>query len=86
MYLGCGLIFFDSNNNAGFHMIGTVPGSRGKGIGRSMTENLLQKAKDNNAKYYVLHASPMGEPIYSKLGFKTFDEIETYSILKNKTT
>lgn len=80
--LGCGIVFFDSNNNAGLHMIGTLSKDRGKGVGKSMTEKLLMEAKESNAKICVLHASLMGEPIYTKLGFKPYGEIETYRILK----
>lgn len=80
--LGCGIVFFDSKNVAGLHMIGTLPKGRGKGIGKSMTEYLLIEAKRNNIKVCVLHASLMGEPIYTKLGFKAYGEIETYKILK----
>ncbi len=80
--LGCGLVFFDSNNNAGLHMIGTLPEGRGKGIGRSITEKLLIEAKEQGANYCVLHASVMGESIYKKLGFKPYGELATYKILK----
>ncbi len=80
--LGCGIVFFDSKNIAGLHMIGTLPKGRGKGVGKSMTEYLLKEAKTNNMKTCVLHASLMGEPIYTKLGFKAYGEIETYRILK----
>ncbi len=80
--LGCGIVFFDSNNNAGLHMIGTLPKGRGKGIGKSMTEKLLIEAKENNMNFCVLHASLMGESIYLKLGFEPYKEIETYKILK----
>jgi len=79
--LGCGIVFFDSNENAGLHMIGTLSKGRGKGIGKSMTERLLIEAKSNNLKFCVLHASLMGESIYRKLGFKPYNEIETYKIL-----
>ncbi len=84
--LGCGIIFFDSNNNAGLHMIGTIPKGRGKGLGKSMTERLLSEAKGANKKYCVLNASIMGEPIYRKLGFEPFGEIETYRIIKREAT
>ena len=84
--LGCGIIFFDSSNNAGLHMIGTLPKGRGKGIGKSMTEHLLMEAKKNNSKIVALNASKLGEPIYMKLGFKAYGEIETYKILKNKNS
>jgi GNAT superfamily N-acetyltransferase len=79
---GCGIVFFDTNNVAGFHMIGTIPKGRGKGIGKSITERLITEALNNNSKYCVLNASKMGEQIYTKLGFTAFGTIENYTILK----
>lgn len=80
--LGCGIIFFDSNENAGLHMIGTIPEGRGKGIGKSMTIRLIFEAKEMNVKACVLQASSMGEPIYAKFGFKSYGKLKTYQILK----
>ncbi len=79
--LGCGIVFFDSNNNAGLHMVGTLPEGIGKGIGKSMTERLIIEAKENNKNHCVLHASLMGESICKKLGFESYNEIETYKIV-----
>jgi len=79
---GCGIVFFDKNNIAGFHMIGTIPKGRGKGIGKSITEKLIGEALINNSKYCVLNASKMGEQIYKKLGFTAFGTVENYKILK----
>lgn len=81
-YLGCGIVFFDSNNNAGFHMIGTIPKGRGQGIGTKITEKLIMESKTNKNEYCVLHASLMGEKVYLKLGFVPFEEIGTYQILE----
>ena len=80
-YLCCGIIFYDSNNNAGLHMIGTISNGRGKGIGTKMTKKMLLEAKANKSEFCVLHASMMGENIYKKLGFNSFGELETYLIL-----
>jgi GNAT superfamily N-acetyltransferase len=79
---GCGIVFFDKENVAGFHMIGTIPKGRGKGIGKSMTEKLIGEALINNSKYCVLNASKMGEEIYKKLGFTAFGTLENYLVLK----
>lgn len=79
--LGCGIVFFDSHNNAGLHMIGTIPKGRGKGIGKEMTQKLISEAIHNGNNYSVLHASLMGESIYKKLGFVAFGELETYKII-----
>lgn len=79
--LACGIIFFDNNQNAGLHMIGTLVEGRGKGIGKAMTEKLLMEAKLSKSKNVVLHASLMGENIYRKLGFEPFGELETYRVV-----
>jgi hypothetical protein len=79
---GCGIVYFDNNNVAGFHMIGTIPEGRGKGIGKSMTEKLIDESLINNSTYCVLNASTMGEQIYLKLGFEAFGILENYTILK----
>ncbi len=50
----------------------------------NITEHLLMEAKENRTKICVLHASKMGDPIYTKLGFQKYGEIETYRILKEK--
>ena len=65
-------------------MIGTLPKGRGKGIGKGITEKLLSEAKENNMNFCVLHASLMGESIYRKLGFASYNKIETYKILKKE--
>jgi hypothetical protein len=80
-YLGCGIVYFDSFNNAGLHMIGTIPKGRGLGIGTQMTEKLMSEAIDSKKSYGILQASSMGEPIYKKLGFIGYGELETYKIL-----
>ena len=77
----CGIIFFDSNNVAGFHMIGTIPDGRGRGIGNQITQRLIHEAINNNSKYCVLNVSKMGESIYKKLGFTAFGILENYKIV-----
>jgi ribosomal protein S18 acetylase RimI-like enzyme len=80
--LGCGIVFFDSHNNSGLHMIGTLYNWRGQGIGKSMSDKLLLESQKNENALCVLYASLMGEPIYRKLGFELYGMLETYRILK----
>ena len=82
-YLCCGIIFYDSNNNAGLHMIGTISNGRGKGIGTKMTKKLLLEAKANKSEFCVLHASMMGENIYKKLGFEQVKKFTWEKTAKN---
>ena len=78
---GCGIIFFDSNNIAGFHMIGTIPEGRGRGIGKSITQRLINEAINNSCSLCVLNASKMGESIYKNLGFTAVGTLQNYKIL-----
>jgi ribosomal protein S18 acetylase RimI-like enzyme len=78
--LGCGLLFFDTNNNAGLHMIGTLPQGRGKGIANKITRKLLEQAQLQQVKVCVLNASTMGQSIYEKLGFRPTEKLNSYII------
>ncbi|MBB6502075.1 GNAT family N-acetyltransferase [Pedobacter cryoconitis] len=78
--VACGLIFYDQYGFAGLHMIGTLPEFRGRGMAAGVTVHLLKECIKAHRKYCVLHASAAGERIYSKLGFRPVEEINTYSL------
>ncbi|NDV42407.1 GNAT family N-acetyltransferase [Flagellimonas sediminis] len=76
----CGMIYLDREGNHGLHMIGTLPNFRGLGLGKEMTKFLLNQAiMDNSGPVYLI-ASVAGEKIYTKLGFKTYGTLETYTL------
>lgn len=54
---------------AGFHMAGTRPEHRRKGVARRMMHHLMAEARARGLRYSILQASAMGEPLYSQLGF-----------------
>ena len=51
-----------------------LPESRGRGIGRALTETLVAFFTAKIVQYQILIATPMGEPIYRKLGFETVSQ------------
>jgi GNAT superfamily N-acetyltransferase len=54
---------------AGFHMAGTRPEHRRKGVARRMMHHLMAEARAKGFRYSILQASAMGEPLYTQLGF-----------------
>lgn len=58
--------------------INTLARYRGRGIGTSMTSNVLQSAQKQGYHIGVLTASPMGETIYRRLGFQEYGTFSTY--------
>jgi ribosomal protein S18 acetylase RimI-like enzyme len=55
---------------AGFHMAGTRPEHRRKGVARRMMHHLIAEARTRGLSLATLQASAMGEPLYSQLGFR----------------
>ena len=76
----CGMLYLDKKDVCGFHMIGALPNFRGKGLGKSMTQLLLNKTVAMGYRKIYLVASKSGAPIYSKLGFESFGNVETYAL------
>jgi GNAT superfamily N-acetyltransferase len=63
---GLGLVTGDT---VGLYMIATQEELRGRGIGRAVTEALLAEGKARGTKHAILHTSPMGRPVYERIGF-----------------
>lgn len=79
-YCSCGIVYLDENNIAGIHMIGTLPKFRGRGLGKIMTQHLIQVAQKYGSQYIYLVASEAGERIYQKIGFKNHGVLQSYSL------
>ena len=61
LFLGAGV--------AGIYHVDTLPEARGRGFGTAVTLTALHAALDAGARYGVLSASSLGEPVYRRLGF-----------------
>jgi ribosomal protein S18 acetylase RimI-like enzyme len=59
-----------SHGIAGVYWVGTTPDARGKGLAELVTRTVSNAAFDLGARVVVLQASPMGEPIYRRMGYR----------------
>jgi len=78
MYATCGMVYLDKDGVSGIHMIGTLPAYRGMGLGKQMTQFLINEALKNESDQVYLVASQAGERIYGKMGFKTYGNLKSY--------
>jgi hypothetical protein len=60
-----------SDGIAGLQWVGTVAAVRQMGLGQTVTEWATNVAFDRGATCCTLQASPMGEPLYARLGYET---------------
>jgi len=65
---------------AGLYNIVTAAGYRMRGFGRAMTVAAMRAARDEGYRTVVLEASPMGEPVYRRLGFVTCGQIIEFAV------
>lgn len=69
---------FLSHGIAGVYWVGTVDGARGRGLGEAVTRAVTNAAFDRGARANTLQASPMGEPIYRRMGYEPIHSYISY--------
>jgi hypothetical protein len=60
---------FLSHGIAGIYWVGTVEAARGQGLAELVTRVVGNMAFDRAARLCTLQASPMGEPVYRRMGY-----------------
>jgi ribosomal protein S18 acetylase RimI-like enzyme len=63
---------------AGIYYVATVEKMRRRGVGEAMTRHALVEASGLGCQGASLQASPMGRPVYERMGFKVVAEYRTY--------
>ena len=69
---------FLSHGIAGIYWVGTVEAARGQGLGEAVTRAVGNLACDRGARLLSLQASPMGEPIYRRMGYRELYRYENW--------
>jgi hypothetical protein len=67
-----------SHGIGGIYWVGTTPETRGRGLGELVTRIVGNLAFDAGARVVVLQASPMGAPIYRKMGYREITRYPCY--------
>lgn len=68
---------------AGIYWVGTTEEARGRGLAHALTATAVNAGFELGAESASLQASPMGEPIYRRMGFET---IFNYGLLLQSAT
>jgi len=66
-----GAILYLSYEVAGIGWVGTVPEACARGYGAAVTWAVVREGRRRGARFANLQASPMGRPIYERMGFIT---------------
>jgi len=61
---------FTQASTVGIFWVATAQEARGQGLATALTRQALREAQNKGAQLAVLHATPMGIPLYEKMGFQ----------------
>jgi len=66
-----GAILYVSHDVGGVGWVGTAPDAQRRGYGAAVTWAVVQEGFRRGVRVMNLQASPMGEPVYRRMGFRT---------------
>jgi hypothetical protein len=66
-----GAILYVSHGVGGIGWVGTVPAAHGRGYGAAVTAAVAAEGVRRGVRFLSLQASPMGAPVYRRMGFAT---------------
>jgi len=66
-----GAVLYMAYGVGGIGWVGTLPAEFGRGYGRAVTWTVIAEGFRRGARFMNLQASPMGEPMYRRMGFST---------------
>jgi GNAT superfamily N-acetyltransferase len=78
-YYGSGGNATKEKNAAGFRLLAVDPATRGKGIGKLLTEVCIRMAKDENQNQIIIHtteAMQVAWKMYERMGFKRSEDLD----------
>ncbi len=69
---------FVGGGAVGLYGVGTAPDRRGHGFGGAITAAAIDWGRARGEGFAILHATPMGESVYRRLGFQVVGELEQW--------
>ena len=79
-------LLLTTHDVAGIYVVTTMPEYRRRGIGTALTAAALEIARERGLRVGTLQASPLGEPVYRRMGFETVAEYRLYQFPKPSDT
>jgi hypothetical protein len=67
-----------SGESAGVYWVGTVPRAHRTGLGGLCTRLATNAGFEHGARVVMLQASPLGAPLYARLGYRTYAQARWY--------
>lgn len=70
----------DRSGVAGMYVVATQERFRRRGIGAALTWAAIEEGRRRGLRVATLQASPMGRPVYERLGFRTVVDYRLFQL------
>ena len=74
----CVLGTIDDRDDCGVYFVATLKGHRGRALARRLLHVALAEARERGCRTSSLQASPLGYPVYERLGYETICALEMW--------
>jgi GNAT superfamily N-acetyltransferase len=78
--VACVLETIDSASDCGVYFVATHPRHRGLGLASRLMSIALDEARERGCETSTLQASPMGYPVYERLGYRAACRLHLYEL------
>jgi GNAT superfamily N-acetyltransferase len=78
-----GAMLLVSPEVCGVYWVGTVPSARGRGHADAVMRSISNHAFDRGARAVILQASPFGEPVYRRMGYREITRYPWYLVARS---
>ncbi len=78
-YYGSGGTATLEKNTSGFRLLGVAPSTRGQGVGKTLINECLRKAREKKQKQVIIHTTKSMQTawkIYENMGFKRSTDLD----------
>jgi GNAT superfamily N-acetyltransferase len=72
------VLVHDDEDNCEFWIAATIPRARGRGLLTGLLHRAMLDARERGCTTSTTQATRMGEPVYERLGYRTFGRIEMW--------
>jgi GNAT superfamily N-acetyltransferase len=72
------VLVHDHAGDCAFWIAATVPEARGRGLLSGLLHRAMLDARERGCTTSTTQATKMGEPVYERLGYRTFGRIEMW--------